>query len=64
MAESGWNKSLRDLQNGGRRVIVTYKYLPMVYANPKHLWTPIQRYWPNVQTVTQFEDYVYSYPNK
>ncbi|XP_022177877.1 PI-PLC X domain-containing protein 1-like [Myzus persicae] len=61
MAEIGWNKSLKDLQTQGRRVIVTYNYLPMTanYDNYyENLWTPVPRYWPNAQKLTTFEDYV------
>ncbi|XP_026805499.1 PI-PLC X-box domain-containing protein DDB_G0293730-like isoform X2 [Rhopalosiphum maidis] len=58
MAKMDWNKSLKDLQAEGHRVIVTYNYLPItLYANDKNLWTPIPRYWPNAQKLTTFEDY-------
>ncbi|XP_027845751.2 uncharacterized protein LOC114126072 isoform X3 [Aphis gossypii] len=65
MAKMGWNKSLKDLQTDGHRVIVTYNYLPMTQnANHENLWTPVLRYWPNAQKLTTFEDYVRVYINE
>lgn len=65
MANMGWNKSLKDLQTDGYRVIVTYNYLPMTQnVNYENLWTPVLRYWPNAQKLTIFEDYVRRYINK
>lgn len=65
MTKLGWNKSLKDLQTEGHRVIVSYNFLPMVYANSENLlWPPIYRYWPNSQTLMQFENYIHFYIKK
>ncbi|VVC29078.1 PLC-like phosphodiesterase, TIM beta/alpha-barrel domain [Cinara cedri] len=53
---TGWKKSLKDLQDEGRRIIIIYNYLPTPEIEPPVL-KPIHRYWPNAPNLRCFKKY-------